>query len=232
MLEQMGKRSQPRKQVEIQVRIFGTDSDGHVFSEKVSTVNISRNGAELAGVRPELGLGEIVGLTYGTNRVHFRVKWVGERGTPKAGFLGLLNIAPEKPMWDSPLPPDAVDDYQPALVERRKNPRYRCQNSVEIHVPEGVSFWGTVADLGMGGCYVEIPIPLELGKRLKVGIWLGQAKAWADARIAHGIPGLGIGMKFTEISEPNLDQIRRFLDALTPLAKKPARPVGPPRTRI
>jgi hypothetical protein len=46
-----------------------------------------------------------------------------------------------------------------------------AQNSVEIHVQEGVSFWGTVADLDLGGCYVEIPIPLELGKRLKVGIW-------------------------------------------------------------
>jgi hypothetical protein len=159
----MGKRSQPRKQVEIQVRIFGTDSDGHVFSEKVFTVNISRNGAELAGVRPELGLDEIVGLTYGTNRVHFRVKWIGERGTPNTGFLGLLNIAPEKPMWDSPLPPDALDDYQPTIVERRKNPRYRCQNSVEIHVQERVSFWGTVADLGIGGCYVEIPIPFSSG---------------------------------------------------------------------
>jgi hypothetical protein len=27
-------------------------------------------------------------------------------------------------------------------------------------------------------------------------------------------------MKFTEISEPNLDQIGRFLEALTPLARK------------
>jgi len=228
----MGRRSQPRKQVEIKVRIFGTDSDSHVFSEKVSTVNISRKGAELAGVRPELGLDDIVGLTYGNNRVHFRVKWIGEPGTPNAGCLGLHNIVPEKPMWDFPLPPDAVDDYQPTIEERRKNPRYRCQNSVEVHVPEGVSFWGTVADLSIGGCYVEIPIPLELGKRLKVGIWFGETKAWANARVAHGIPGLGIGMKFTEISEPNLDQIRRFLETLTPLARKAMRPGGPARTRI
>jgi hypothetical protein len=67
----MGRRSQPRKQVKVHVRIFGTDSDSHIFSEKVFTVNISRNGAELAGIRPELGLDEIVGLTYGNNRVHF-----------------------------------------------------------------------------------------------------------------------------------------------------------------
>jgi PilZ domain len=219
----MGRRSQPRMQAEFQVRIFGTDGDGHVFSEKVPTVNISRNGAAVAGVRPELGLDDIVGLTCGNNRVHFRVKWVGEPGTSKAGSVGVLNIAPEKPMWNSPLPPNSVDDYQPTVVEGRRNPRYRCQNSVEIHVPEGASFWGSVSDLSLGGCYVEIPIPLEMGKKLKVGIWLGQTKAWAVARVTHSIPGLGIGMKFTEITEPNLDQIRRFLETLTPLARKAMR---------
>ncbi len=228
----MGRRSQPRKQVEVQVRIFGTNRDGQVFSEKVLTVNISQKGAELAGFHPQLGIDDIIGLTYGSNRVHFRVKWIGESGTPYAGCLGLLNIAPDKPMWDVPLPADAVDDYQPKTVERRRNPRYRCQNSVEIHVPEGVSFWGTVADLSLGGCYVEIPIPMELGKKLKVGIWFGPTKAWAEARVAHGVPGLGIGLKFTEVSEPNLDQIRRFLESLTPLSRKAARPGGTARTGI
>lgn len=227
----MGRRCQPRKQAEVQVRIFGTDSECHVFSEKVCTANISRNGATVAGVRPELGLDDIVGLTYGNNRVHFRVKWVAKPGTANAGSVGLLNIAPEKPMWDSTLPPDSVDDYQPTIAEGRRNARYRCQISVEIHVPGGVSFWGSVADLSLGGCYVEIPIPVEMGKKLKVGIWLGQTKAWAMARVTHSVPGLGIGMKFTAISEPDLDQVRRFLETLTPLARKAMRP-SPRGTRI
>jgi hypothetical protein len=219
----MGRRSQPRNNNAVPVRIFGTDSHGQVFSEKVSTVNVSRKGAQLAGVRPDLGLDEIVGLTYGTNRVHFRVKWIGEPGTPRAGYLGLLNIAPEKPLWDFPLPADAVDDYDPIAVDNRKHTRYRCQNSIEIHVQEGASFWGSVADLSLGGCYVEIPIPLELGKRLKVGIWFGQTKVWADARVAHRTPGMGVGLVFTQISDQDIDQIRRYLESLSPFARKPRR---------
>jgi hypothetical protein len=221
----MGRRCQLRKQVAVPVRIFGTDSRGQVFSEKALTVNVSRNGAELAEVRPELAVDEIIGLTHGKNRVHFRVKWIGRPGTPKAGHVGLLNIAPEKPLWDFPLPADAVDDYQPGNTELRHHPRFRCQNSIEVHLNGGASFWGTLADLSLSGCYVEMPIPLELGTRLKVGIWFGQSKAWAEAQVAHRTPGLGIGLEFLEISEADRDQIRRFLANLSPFAKKGMRPV-------
>jgi PilZ domain len=227
----MGRRSQPRKELEVPVRIFGTDSDGKIFSEKVSTVNISRNGVELAGVSRKLNLDEIVGITCGSNRVHFRVKWVGEPGTPKAGHVGLLNVAPEKPLWSFPLPSNAPDDYQPGSIEFRKHARFRCQNSVEVHLKEGASFWGTVTDLSLGGCYVEIPIPLEPGTPLKVGIWLGETKAWAEAQVAHKTPGMGIGLRFIEISDQDLDQIRRYLGGLAPLAQKASRSPGPARPK-
>jgi hypothetical protein len=216
----MGRRSQPRKQVEVPVRVFGTDCRGQVFSEKVLTVNISRKGAELGGVQPALSPDEIVGLTHGAQRVHFRVRWIGEPGSRNAGHIGLLNITPEKPLWDFPLPPDAPDDYQVGSLERRESARFRCQNSVEIHTREGASFWGTLADLSLGGCYAEMSLPLQPGTKLKVGIWLGQTKAWAEAQVAHRTPGLGIGLKFVEISHPDLDEIRRFLNTLSPFAKK------------
>ena len=214
----MGRRSQPRTAVEIPIRIFGTDGDGKIFSENVFTANLSRKGVKLAGVRPKIGLADTIGLTYNNNRARFRVKWVGESSTSNAGCVGFLNLAPDKPLWDFPLRPDAIDDYKPIYAEHRKNPRYRCQSSVEIHIHGGVSFWATATDLSLGGCYVETNIPIELGSRLKIGIWLGAKKAWAEARVVHSAPGLGIGIRFTEISEPHLDLIRQFLQNLTPLA--------------
>jgi len=217
----MGNRKEPRKAVQVPVRIFGTDRDGAVFSQKAVTVNVSRSGVELAAVQAQLALDEIIGLTYGSNRVHFRVKWVGQAGTPKAGHVGLLNISPEKALWNFPLPSGPIDAYLPAQPERRRYPRFRCQNSVEIHVHNGASFWGTVADLSLGGCYVEMPIPLEAGTRVKIGIWLDQQdKAWAEAEVAHRTPGFGVGIHFTEISDQNLDLIRQFLSKLTPFSRK------------
>jgi len=216
----MGKRKEPRKEVQVPVRIFGTDRDGAVFSQKAVTVNISRSGVELAAVEAELVHDEIVGLTYGPNKVHFRVKWVGKPGSRKAGHVGLLNISPEKPLWDFPVPTESHDAYQGAPAERRVHPRFRCQNSVEIHVHNGASFWGTVADLSLGGCYVVMPLPLEAGTRVKIGIWFDQTKAWAEAEVAHSTPGFGVGVRFKEISEQDVNLIRNFLGKLSPFSKK------------
>jgi hypothetical protein len=217
----MGKRREPGKEIQAQVRIFGTNSSGQTFSEKAVAVNVSRQGVELSGVRSELKLDEIIGLAYGTNRVHFRVKWIGAPGTPKAGHVGLLNTSPEKSLWDFPLPPPETDAYQKQFAETRHHPRFRCQNSVEIHAHGGASFWATIADLSVGGCYVEMAIPLSAGTKVRVGIWINETKSWADGEVAYSTPGFGTGVKFTNVSELDLERIQQYLSTLTRLAKKP-----------
>jgi len=221
----MGNRNELRIAVQVPVRIFGTDSTGSVFSQKVVTVNISRLGVELAEVQVPLKVEEVIGVTYASNRVHFRVKWVGRAGTPKAGHVGLSNISPEKPLWDFPLPEPSSDDHQPGLVERRSHPRFRCQNKVELHMEGGAAYWGTAADLSLGGCYIEMPIPLNAGTKLQMGIWIDQAKVMVEGEVAHRTAGLGIGVHFKTISDADLDRLRMFLDRLSPLSRKPVRNV-------
>ena len=218
----MGKRRELRKDIEVPVRIFGTNSSGQVFSEKAVTVNVSLEGVALSGVAPELKLDEIIGLTYGSNRVHFRVEWVGKPGTPQAGQVGLLNISPEKPLWDFPLPQAIPDNFQQRISEQRVHPHFKCHNSVEIHTQEGATFWATIADLSVGGCYLEMAIPLPKGTKVKVGIWIGETKAWADCEVAYTTPGSGIGVKFRRISKEDLARVQEFLGSLAPFAQKPS----------
>jgi len=216
----MGRRREPRKEIQVPVRIFGTDSSGQVFSAKTVTVNVSQQGIELSGVELRLNLDETIGLTYGKNRVHFRVKWIGQPGTPKAGHVGLLNVSPEKPLWDFPLPPNVPDNHQPQLSEQRRHPRFKCHNSVELHTQDGASFRATIADLSVGGCYVEMAIPLPPGTKLKAGIWIGETKCCADCEVAYSTGGMGTGLRFNRVSEPDLERIRQFLGTLAPFAKK------------
>jgi hypothetical protein len=210
----------------VPVRIFGTDSTGQVFSENVRTVDISRNGVSVAGVRAKVSLDEIVGLTVGANRVHFRVKWIGKPGTSKAGQVGLVNISPTKPLWDFVLPGASPDSFAAGSVEQRDSARFRCQTSVEIHISGGASCWGTISDLSVGGCYVEMGVPLEPGTGLKVGLWLGQSKVWAEGQISHQTPGMGFGVQFIKIAAEDREQIKKYLQGLSPFAKKANRAVG------
>lgn len=217
----MGRRREPRKEIQVPVRIFGTDSSGHTFSIKSVTVNVSQQGIELSGVESRLNVDEIIGLSYGNNRVHFRVKWVGQPGTPKAGHVGLLNVSPDKPLWDFPLPPPIPDNHQFKAAQQRKYPRFKCHNSMEIHTQAGASFWATLADMSLGGCYVEMAIPLLPGDKVKVGIWVGEIKVWADCEVAYSTPGCGVGLRFVRISESDLERIRQFLAPLASFTKKP-----------
>ncbi len=52
----MGKRREPRAPIELPVRIFGTDQGGKIFSESVTTTDVSQHGAQLQGVRARLKL--------------------------------------------------------------------------------------------------------------------------------------------------------------------------------
>jgi hypothetical protein len=64
-------------------------------------------------------------------------------------------------------------------------------------------------------------IPLPPGTKLRVGIWIGETKACADGEVAYSTAGLGTGVKFNRISEPDLDRIRQFLGTLASFTKKP-----------
>jgi hypothetical protein len=132
----MGKRREPRKEIKVAVRIFGTDRGGRIFTEKVSTANVSQQGVRLTGVQARPNVDEIVGVTYGQTKAHFRVKWVGEPGTPMAGELGLVNLAPEKPFWDFPLAQSSPDTFSGDVKERRRSTLLKCATSPEVYPRE------------------------------------------------------------------------------------------------
>jgi hypothetical protein len=206
----MGKRREPRMEIKVPVRIFGTDATGQIFSEKVSTVNVSQQGVELSGVQAQPNIDEIVGLTYGATKVHFRVKWVGTPGTPKAGHLGLLNLSPEKSLWDFKLPPPSFDEA--AQRDRRSSSRVKCVNSAEVY-PSGETapIRTRTSDLSAGGCFLEMPNPLPKRTQIRIALWVEEFKLWTSGEVVTSTPGFGIGVKFTEMTEQDRNQLKQFL---------------------
>jgi len=210
----MGKRREPRQPVEVPVRIFGTDREGKIFSENVTTVDASQNGARLAGVKAQLQLDEIIGVTYGRNKVHFRVKWAGGPGTAAEGQIGVLNLSPDKPFWDFPLPHGVLDNFQStAANDRRKSERVKCSISVELH-SAGQVIWGKASDLSQGGCFVEMPIPLKPESKFEIVLWLGGTKLRLQGVVASASPGFGIGVRFSSVSPQDQEFLQQHIQSL------------------
>jgi PilZ domain len=200
--------------VEVPVRIFGTDAHGKIFSENVTALDVSQSGARLGGVRSQIKVDEIVGLTYGKSKVHFRMKWAATTGSPSEGQIGLLNLSPEKPFWDFPLPHGiAVDTFRSA-VERRRSPRIKCSISVELHREGQPVIWGKASDLSVGGCFVEMPIPLLVETGFAMALWLGESKLRLHGRVASMSPGFGIGVRFTDVSPETQEFLRRHMEGM------------------
>ena len=88
--------------------------------------------------------------------------------------------------------------------------------SVQL-LPDGQSapIWGKAVDLSSGGCFIEMPIPLQKGTKLTIGIWINENKLKAVGRVVSSRPGFGIGVQFSEISQQDSDQLYDFLKSIT-----------------
>jgi PilZ domain-containing protein len=217
----VGKRREPRKPVALTVRIFGTDVEGHVFSENVSTVNISREGACVGAVKSKLKPGETVGVTCGSQKARFRVAWTGDPGTPAYGQVGLQHLTPDNNIWGTSLPMAGADTYSAgaSATERRTRPRFKCVISVEILAHgEQSRIWGKVSDISDGGCFIEMPMPLKKGTRLKLVLWVKETKVQVDGTVSNSRPGFGMGIQFTELGEEARGQLKSFIASINRLA--------------
>lgn len=213
----MRTKNEPRKSVEVPVRIFGTDHDGRPFSENLVTVDVSVHGAKLRGLKAKLQPDEIVGLSYGKNRAHFRVKWTGTRGTPAEGMVGLLNVNPGKPFWDFPLPVwDSESGETSTAGERRRWPRVKCSVSLELHPTEHTVIWGKASDISQSGCFVEMSIPLPVETSFDIALWLGDSKLYLRGQVVSLQPGFGNGVSFVDLAPADGERLRQFIEAIAP----------------
>jgi hypothetical protein len=210
----MATRRQIRKEVMLSVRIYGTDANGRPFSDCVSTVNVSLEGAMIEGMNRPIKAGEVIGLSYGKNKARFRVQWVGQPGTVQQGRMGIQNVVAGTCVWDVPLPKSDTDERGRTLAAPRPQPRMKCSTSAELRPLGEAPLWSKIGDISEGGCFVEMMIPLKPGTRLKISLWLKNDKVAAEGVVANSRPGFGVGIRFTEMSPPDVERLREFAKSL------------------
>jgi hypothetical protein len=211
----MGKRREPRIQMRLQVRMAGVDASGRPLLQMVTTQNISRQGARLDGIQGAFKPGEIISVSYNNNKARFRVCWMGDTGTARAGQMGVESVDPAKCIWDTAtLPPTAADTYAAKARERRQHRRVPCKLGAELYMQGSEALVRVdVRNISEGGCYVEMPtLPPDKG-RLKIVVWINDTKLAIQGVVASRRPGFGISIKFTEMTEEVRQQLQHFIQS-------------------
>ncbi len=209
----MGRRKEPRKEVRLSVKLWGTDEKSRPFIESAFTRNVSTDGALVEGVQQKLKPGESVGITCGDKKGRFKVVWVGEPGTPREGQIGLESANKGKCIFDVAVEAPGPDPFvHTGRRERRQFPRFECDASMELRV-EGAPapIRGKLSDISMGGCYVQMMMPLRVGSKVDISVWLEAVKISTAGMVTSSHPGFGSGIKFIGMLPADRERLQGYL---------------------
>jgi hypothetical protein len=243
----MPKRSEPRQSQEASVRIFGMDSQGHPIHLASTTIDISKSGARLKGIRCWDYPGEIIGVRHGMEKARFRIVWVGPPGTPMDGQIGLQCVESGRYIFGV-MPPASDDRPEPLGLpsaprgfgsqlgmqsqpssypdRRRRDQRFTASGGVNVRESgTSVPQWTMLHDISAGGCYVETTSPLAPLSRVELTLQLGDLRIECKGSVTVKHPLVGMGIKFTEMSPLNRDRLAHLIEKLE---QEAARMAGKP----
>ncbi len=70
------RRQEQRRPANLQVLVWGVDTQGERFLQDVQARDISLSGALLTGLDADLRSGDVIGILYGKKKARYRVVWV------------------------------------------------------------------------------------------------------------------------------------------------------------
>ncbi len=94
------ERGDRRVAISLAVKLIAIGSDGTFLEQEVMTVNVSRLGALLTGVRGKFRIASEVTLSRRGNQAKYLIAWVGGPGTRRAGQIGVTALDPSAALWD------------------------------------------------------------------------------------------------------------------------------------
>jgi len=122
----------------------------------------------------------------------------------------------------------AVPQGLPTGKERRRSIRYRCSGSVDFR-SEGsdVRMWGTLTDVSLHGCYVEMNTTFPVGTKVDLNLEAMGIRVRVQGTVRVSYPFLGMGIMFTEIEPGQQIQLGQVLAALSGQSSLPVADFSP-----
>ncbi len=103
----------------------------------------------------------------------------------------------------------------PSFKERRRSQRFKCSGSAEFRAEgSNVRMWGTLTDVSLHGCYIEMNSTFPLGTRITLILDAVGVRVHVQGTVRVSYPFLGMGICFTELEPAQQVQLEQLLAAL------------------
>jgi hypothetical protein len=89
---------------------------------------------------------------------------------------------------------------------------------------QGMDDVSRVCNLGPGGLFLSTPVPLPMGERARLDFLVQEGQIRAEAVVRHLVPGDGLGLKFTAITDKDCPQLVALLERIRTLSSTPKVP--------
>ncbi len=101
------------------------------------------------------------------------------------------------------------------IKERRQTPRMRCSGSVEFQTAgNGARMWGTLTDISLHGCYVEISNTFPVDTKVNLVLKSCGLRIQVAGTVRASYPGLGMGICFAEVARDEQKSLEQLLGLL------------------
>lgn len=106
--------------------------------------------------------------------------------------------------------------------DRRRSPRFRCTGSVEFKA-EGsdVRMWGTLTDVSLHGCYVEMSTTFPVATKLELTLDALGIRVHAHGTVRVSYPFLGMGICLSNLEPAQQTQLEQLLSAVAGQTARP-----------
>lgn len=201
------KRREARLPATLNVRVLGIDSGGKAFHQAATTVDISLSGARITGLAAQLNPGDIVGLQSSGDKCRFKVAWV-KPNADKTFEMGLQCMEKGKSPWR-----EKIQATQPG--DRRSNERFPCNGSVSLRSAAFTTpIWGTLRDIGEGGCYVQCVNVAPAGEIVSGQFILNGVQINGVAEVRTSRATVGMGLMWCDLGWDGQEKLNTVLRAL------------------
>lgn len=97
----------------------------------------------------------------------------------------------------------------------RQFSRYRCTTQAQFRTPGGPILSGEVANLSLGGCYVQTPEPYPVGASLELVMQVGRNRIYSQGRVTVVDEKQGMGVEFESNLRDCLQRLPRFVQVVS-----------------